>query len=374
MTCEKALSLVEKLADGEATPHERAEAEAHIDSCEDCHSHYQFVHALESASEAINWHEPPESYWQHLPSKVLARLDREPERKGFWGMLFAPAVLRFGAVAATLTVVVAVGLTVLRDDPAQLEPQLAQSPASGKRQDDEKSVIAEESLAEPERALGAQPEPERQLGLAGRPSPSAGVASTPNEPARRQRLEAPPAQSVPAAPALQAAEAVPADLEGEIEEVEQAWEVTNPAGLEGGVVAPAEPAEDPPAARQNRLRSFAESADVAGESRRARDADEQYEQDELARDPGLSAAKLSRASGVDVCAGWRRYLEQNGDEGSESIEARYQVAVCSFGELDVIPSAEARERASEDAAAFLALESEGERAEEIRARSERLNR
>lgn len=367
MTCEKALSLVEKLADGEATPNERAEAEAHIDSCGDCRSHYQFVRALESASEAIDWHEPPEAYWQHLPSKVLARLEREPERKGFWQKLFAPAVLRFGAVAATLTVAVAIGFTVLRDDPAQLEPQLSQSPASGKRQDDGKSVIAEESLAEPERALPAQPEPEPQPGLAGRPSPSVGVASTPNEPVRRQRLEPPPdVQTRPALRAAQApAEAVPADLEDEIEEVEPAWEAENPAGLEGGVAAPV---ADAPAAlaRDNRLRSFAESAEVAGESRRAQEADE------LVGDPGAPAEKRSRETSVDTCAGWRRYLEQNA--GSESVEARYQVAVCSLDELEADPSDEARERASEDADAFLRLESEGERAEEIRARSERLNR
>lgn len=143
MTCDKAILLVEKLADGEARSSERREAESHLESCAECRAHYDFVVALESASEEIDWAEPPEAYWQHFPSKVLARLEREQPAEGrrFWRKLLAPPVLRFGAVAATLTVVVVVGFSVLRDDRLRPEPEMAQAPASmGKRQADDKAV------------------------------------------------------------------------------------------------------------------------------------------------------------------------------------------------------------------------------------------
>ena len=74
---------------------------------------------------------------------MLARLEREQPVEGrrFWRKLLAPPVLRFGAVAATLTVVVAVGFSVLRDDRLRPEPEMAQAPASmGKRQVDDKAV------------------------------------------------------------------------------------------------------------------------------------------------------------------------------------------------------------------------------------------
>ena len=73
MNCEEAIRLVEKLADGEASEHEKSQAESHLGRCADCRSHYDFVLALSEASANAPSPEPPSSYWELLPSKVLSR-------------------------------------------------------------------------------------------------------------------------------------------------------------------------------------------------------------------------------------------------------------------------------------------------------------
>lgn len=341
MTCDQAMRLVEKLADGEAKPAEQKEAESHLESCAECRSHYDFVVALESASEKIDWPEPPEAHWQHFPKKVLARLEREQPAAGrsFWQKLLSPPVLRFGAVAATLTVVVAVGTIVLRDD--QLEPDLAQAPASvGKRQVDDKAAVTTPQ---------AQPLPEESGRV---------------EPASRATEPAP-------APRQAVAEKEEAELD-ELGALEYAADVANPAGLAGDVADQSfrdSPSAAPPSRRENRaLRSQAEAP---GEPAEAVVATEEAMNAQLAR---KVAPPRARSSVMNDCAEWRDYLARNGDDGSESLEARYRVALCSLESFTTEPSDGARATAERDAEAFLAMESEGDRADEVRTRAERLRR
>ncbi len=75
---------------------------------------------------------PPESYWEHLPRKVLERIDSEERRpSGFFGSLFAPSLLRWAALGATLVLIAAVGVSVLREDwkPEPAAAALAPPPA-----------------------------------------------------------------------------------------------------------------------------------------------------------------------------------------------------------------------------------------------------
>ena len=357
MTCDQAMPLVEKLADGEAKPSERKEAESHLESCAECRSHHHFVVALESASEKIDWPEPPEAYWQHFPSKVLARLAREQpvEGRNFWQKLLAPPVLRFGAVAATLTVVVAVGFSVLRDDQLQPEPELAQAPASvGKRQADDKAA-----------------------GVAPQPAPSLAVEADAVAPEESGRIELASRATEPE-PALRQAAAE--KEEGESADFEYAADVANPAGLAGGVADQSfrdRPAAASPSRRENRaLRSLAEAP---GEPADAMVATEEA----MNAEPAPAAASVlarkeaparARSSVMNGCAEWRDYLARNGDEGSESLEARYRVALCSLERYTAEPSDEARATAEQDAEAFLTMESDGDRADDVRARAERLRR
>jgi hypothetical protein len=349
MTCDREVRLVEKLADGEASPRERARAEAHMESCEDCRSHYQFVRALETASEHIEWSAPPEAYWQHLPAKVLARIrSGSGEERSPWRRRTTPAVLRFGAVAATVTVVVAVGLVVMRDAPDQLEPQMAPAPMN-------------ERQAELQADASESPET-----VADAPASSGTAAEAPEEappPAPVQQAPRAPAPAEPPA-AAPSARARPAPVDPN---AERGWEAEN---LERNV---------PPPARENRAqRSLAEAPGEAGRQREA-DAGEAFREEAtlasdavLRKEASTLSARTSAATGG--CEQWREYLARNGDDGSESTEARYRVALCSIEEHEADPSEQSLEAVERDVEAFFALESEGERADELRARMEELER
>ena len=370
MTCDQAIRLVEKLADGEAKPIERTEAESHLESCADCRSHYQFVRALESASEKIDWPEPPEAYWQHFPSKVLARLERDEAARSVWQKLLSPPVLRFGAVAATLMVVAAVGFSVLENDQLQPEPKLAQAPPGA----------------------GKQPVDAKAAGVSGEPGPLAdkapalAVDSAPVAPEESGRVESARSSTRRRPESLNdSLDVAPVPLltlsaeEDELAELERSADVENPDGLAGGVAEQSfedAPAAASPRARDNRmLRTLAEAPAEPGE---AMVATEEATNAEIA--PVEASVELARkqapalSSVTNRCAEWRDYLAENGDEGSDSLEARYQVALCSLERYASEPSDEARAAAERDVEALLAMESDGERADDVRARAQQLKR
>lgn len=401
MTCDRAIRLVEKLADAEAKPSERTEAEAHLESCEDCRSHYQFVRALESASEKIDWQEPPEAYWQHLPMKVLARLEREQpaKRRSFWQKLLTPLVLRFGAVAATLSVVIAVGFSVIENDQPQLEPDIAnrasraQTPASTSRQVDEKAAgvsvqpapvagVSDDAAPEPETSADAPPSPtvERASVVPEESGLTEPALRTP--PARAESLDSRPAslQTLPPVELAQLREVGLADRE-------RPADVTTGAGLEGVVADQSlkdAPVQAPPSGgRENRLlRSFAEVPGEPGKPDELNVASEEATNAERTAVDAFGGAsvesgrKQARSRAVapvsNRCAEWRDYLARNGDEGRDSLEARYQVALCSLESYASEQSDEARAAAVREVEAFLAVESNSDRADDVRSRAERL--
>ena len=380
MTCDQAIRLVEKLADGEAKPSERTEAESHLESCEDCRSHYQFVRALESASEKIHWPELTEAYWQHLPSKVLARLEREGPARSFWQNLLSPPVLRFGAVAATLTVVVAVGFNVLRNDQLQREPDAAQAPArTGKRQVDEKVTGVS---GQPAPAAGVSPQPALETEpLAAAPSFSVDTDSVAPEEsgrvesARRSTLRRAESLEPRPAPPLVLPKTPPAEPAQLVEtEEDELADLERPAGSFAAQSFQDAPAAAPPRRREDRmLRSFADSP---GEPVELTVVSEEATNAELAPVAlGRKQAPARALSSVtNRCGEWRDYLAENGDEGSDSLEARYQVALCSLERYASEPSDDARATVERDVEAFLAMESDGERADEVRARAQQLRR
>ena len=115
MRCDNFLPLIEKLADGEATSAEQQRAEAHLENCTSCQSHFRFLQALPAAARQASLTDPPDMYWDVLPRKIMSRIERERDkgRRGWFGRLLAPSWLRWaGALAATLVAAV-VGLRVL---------------------------------------------------------------------------------------------------------------------------------------------------------------------------------------------------------------------------------------------------------------------
>lgn len=315
MNCDKALRLVERLADGEANATERAEAEGHLEGCDECRAHYEFVRAVHSASENIELPEPPEAYWQQFPSKVSARIEREErgERGGYWPSLFAPSLFRLGALAATVTIVVAVGVSVYRDDPRQLDPQMPATTETFEREQDTARLREE---AADEKFDGVEETAPQESGAPAAAAPAPDVV----------------AESAADAPA-------PAPEPEQIDLAASAPEAS--------------------ARRQ--------AASKAPEARPGRDA---------VRASRVEAGEASAvlASASDQCAEWRRYLAENDndDESDETREARYQVALCSLQSHETEPSDDTRMEALREGDAFLALEGDTRRAQEIRQRLEPL--
>lgn len=347
MKCETAILLVEKLVDGEASADEKALAEQHVSSCTDCRSHYTFVKALTSASEKIELPPaPPQAYWEHLPSRIIARL-HEDERPGIWQQLFAPSMLRWGALAATLTVVVVVGMNVSRDDLA------VEAPAPQDfLQRDEADII--EELETPEEEAAAPPAavstPARETAPDAllRRQESEDARSNESEPEMlRQRI----ARAPLARAKIEAADAVGSSSPAEPRATSETSGVESPARIQLTESVTVEP-----------MRSLA-----MGEI--------QADPAELAYPelPPGNAGRRGFTATVEDCDTWRAYLESYPD-GSRASDARYELARCTLGRYEAEPSDAGRELALRDADAFLGDEPEGLKAEEMRARTAPLRR
>jgi hypothetical protein len=148
--CAEARDLVEKLSDGEVTAAERRTAEAHLEKCPSCRGHFEFLVSLSREARAMSLAEPPESYWEHLPRRVLDRIDSGRRRpSGIGAILLGPSMLRFLPLGATLLVVTAVSLFVLRERSRMEEPRPAIPAAASEAPEAEAELPAEPASPPP---------------------------------------------------------------------------------------------------------------------------------------------------------------------------------------------------------------------------------
>jgi hypothetical protein len=313
--CAEVRPLVEKLHDLEASSAEKLRAEAHLEKCSTCRSHFEFLLTLSEESRSMTFHEPPESYWQHLPRKVLDRIDSEDARpRGFFALLFTPPVLQWAGLGAALVLVAAVGVSVLRE-----EPRVAPPPPASVSLPAAPPPVAEETAA-----------PERPEAPAAAEAPAQSYAAT---------------QSAPlmARDEMAAAEPGPDSQDSEL-------------AVDAGV-----PAESVASLPQQKEEPLAESVreKSAAPLERANHA--------------RAAAAPTRLSSVavDDCEAIRREADSLGATPSGA-DARYRLALCSLLRHDRDATDELEARAVEDSEAFLALEAEGARAEEIREKLRRI--
>lgn len=317
--CAQALALVEKLSDGEATAAEKRAAESHLEECSSCRSHFEFLVSLAEESRSLSFPEPPESYWEHLPRNVLKRIDsesRSSSRGRMWSVLLAPAMLRFGAVGATVVVLVTVGVAVLRDRSLNPPPSVS-SPVPSPAAEEPKSREAPERQAQ---AIASESVP----------PPMARDESVPDAPAA-------PKPSLGSEVREGAAGAIPPAAPAESEAAFESDEVVVQA-------------QEPPALRKENTRAL----ESAYRSRAA-----------------APAAAFSRDVTLETCDELRRAVAATGD-GPDRNDFRYRLALCSLQKHQREATEELRAVAIEDAEAFLASEGEGPRAEEIRAKLERI--
>jgi hypothetical protein len=115
-------------------------------------------------------------------------------------------------------------------------------------------------------------------------------------------------------------------------------------------------------------------ADVAGEAdqeqferRQVRENAARLEvQNEPQEEVAGGRAERARARDLDDCERWREKVSSAADEGESVADVRYELARCSIERLEEDASDERRATAIQDAEAFLLLEGEGTRADEIR--------
>ena len=297
--CTALVALVEKYSDGEATAAEKLAAEAHLEKCPSCRSHVLFLASLTEESRSMPFPEPPESYWEHLPRKVLDRIDSESRRpSGFFRILLAPSMLRWGALGATLLVVTTVGVSVLREDPRTPSP-----PAVG-----------------PARAapVANVPEAETETRVAAERSTAPPMARD------EAAFEAEPFESLPSAEEREGAPAETVAIPATPDSTEDVVPSLRPASKE--------------------------NVHVLQSASRGR--------------PAATPGSLSRAV-LEDCDALRRAVASSAD-GQDGSDARFRLALCSLERYERDATDELWKRAIEDAEAFLAGESEGARAEEIR--------
>ena len=254
---------------------------------------------------------PPEFYWEHLPRKVLDRIDSESRRpSGFFRILLAPSMLRWGALGATLLVVTTVGVSVLREDPRTPSPP-AVGPARA-------APVAEAPEAETETRVAAE-------------------RSTAPPMARDEAaFEAEPFESLPSAEEREGAPAETVAIPATPDSTEDVVPSLRPASKENVHVLQSASRGRPAATPGSLSRAVLEDCDAL--RRRVAAIGE------------LGAQRAQRA-------------QRDGQDGSD---ARFRLALCSLERYERDATDELRKRAIEDAEAFLAGESEGARAEEIR--------
>ena len=90
MNCERALELISAELDGAVTQQERAELQAHLDTCPDCRETYAQLHELDAALQESEL-EPPAA----LHDSVMQTIRREKKRRPAW----LPAVAIAAAAA-----------------------------------------------------------------------------------------------------------------------------------------------------------------------------------------------------------------------------------------------------------------------------------
>jgi anti-sigma factor RsiW len=342
MDCDRALTLLEKLVDSEASPAETREVESHLRGCPSCRGELRFLEAVARHSRTSELPEPPESYWEHLPRKIGRRIESERRgpTRGLLGRILSPGVVRLGALAASAVLLVVVGVNVLRDDALHVAP--ASAPETSPLAEAVPKVTADDEPAAPPAASPPPPAPRQQQELSAKETEAlrslgyvAGAEEAPAE-----------AKSAPAEPQAAAA-------------ARRRSETAEEEGLESGS-------------------GLADTANVPHLKR----ADERETQEQISQfgirneaapaAAGRPGAARARSVAVADCERWRRMLADGPGEGRTAADVRYELAACTIRALEVDASAERREAAIADGEAFLALEAEGERAEEIRAALARL--
>jgi hypothetical protein len=358
--CKAALPLVEKLADSEASPIETREAEAHLALCPDCRAHLEALRAFATFTREGRPPDPPDSYWEHLPRRVLERIESERLRpQALWRRLLAPGMLRLQALWISCVLLVAVGVIVLKSELRDTRAPASAPPSP------ETPVASVPPVADVPAVPGATGA-EAENPTPGREKP------TPDQRADLNALgylrEPPPiARDEPAPPEADAASGATMRANAPSPPEALASTAPEPAPQAAGA---RETAVEVSSARLDAERASSEEASF----RLLKQKEEEPESRRRSVGAAHRALTVDSGESSDPCADWRRFLETYGDAGARGGDARYELARCSLRRYEQAPADSSREIAIADADRFLEREPEGPRAEEIRKALEAVRR
>jgi hypothetical protein len=396
MRCDDFLPIIEKLADGECSAAEERRARGHLETCDACREHYEFLEALPEAARKAPLTEPPGAYWEALPSKVMRRIDQEQSSKrslGWFPAWLAPSQLRWLAVVAAGLVVVVLSYEVMMvQDTRAPVPDIPAS--SGRVTQDDKDVpetfeaVSKEIMEQEKREADEVPRQETE-----------GVGSAASSEDRLRAEEPPARENLPAKADEQALRrdrpvespaSVPVPREGEAESGIAAFADEEAAVLEEAVgkkaaLSPAEPSDvvaDSPQKPQavsgeesTVLSAQTEPSPTPARGRAKLEANQAKAVDRMAvadraqkasyRRTLGGARELSEIETEAHCNHLRESLEQ-GLDGEELLNARFDLAECSLSLAKWSPTEERLQRAREDVDAFLEISPKGDKADKLK--------
>jgi len=421
MRCDDFLPLIEKLVDGEASAAERRQAETHLESCTPCQSHFRFLKALPEAARQASLPDPPDMYWEVLPRKIMSRIEKEgaTRRWGWFSQMLAPSRLRWGGALAAALVAAVIGLRVL-----QLPLTYRDAPAPGKEVMEEESLaLSADSLTPARRQASEEPVEDAAREEPKEPKQLVALDDENFEQAARKRVAGEPAPK--AAPEIAREEFV-ADalssagkagqekqddageaaarrviggrLEQDFYELKstQPDETNRDKGRARSATA-AETANVPqaeargsqgqkpaaavlPADREQAAQSVSRTLRAQPALEEAPSSAAQGYRDLVARYPlrdeppssaslsGVAKEKEGAVSDAELeteCDDWRQFLARYPEDERE-VDARYRLALCSIALFDGSSSEDNRRSALDDAASYLDVATDEERAEAIR--------
>lgn len=375
MLCEEILPLIEELADGEIPPEEKERAGAHLVECEACRKHYEFLKALPGAVRRVPLPQPLGSYWELLPRKVMARIEKEKASKPTRAWL-APAQLRWLGVLAAGVIAAVLSYEVIQQTemarPTRMRVDVKQTrPAQEQPREVSEGTMPEgrPGLEPAETGGGATrfepsaPLVESRAGMESKAESPRGDADQPAtklETATGGKRRA-SSEPDPSAPVEEPAEPEKAVAVSKLQEAPpRAVPASAPSEPAAANVAVGEPA---PAARTE-IADKAQSVEGIASTKR---------QQTSRYGVTLGVVKPSETELEARCRDLRESLSR-GAEDDALADTRYRLADCSITLYRMDPTEERRNQAIRDAGAFLEVEPEGERADRIRSDRDRLQK
>lgn len=131
--CKEYAALLDAFADGECTPEEAAQVQAHLDSCEGCRAYLDEILLMKAAFPDVEHTQIPDGFAESVTAMIRANTVPQKKRRSRWARLVLPAAaclavlvvavklpsaLSSGSTASDAASKIAVASSDIKDSPA----------------------------------------------------------------------------------------------------------------------------------------------------------------------------------------------------------------------------------------------------------------